>query len=968
VPDELTARLGAALQGSYRVDRELGRGGMATVFLARDLRHDRDVAIKVLLPHVAAALSADRFLQEIQIAAQLQHPLILPLFDSGRAGDLYYYVMPRIVGESLRQRLTREKRLPLDEAVRLAGEIAEALAYAHGQGVVHRDIKPENIMLTGGHPLVADFGIARALTVTDEARLTSTGMRFGTPLYMSPEQALGDPGLDARSDIYSLGCVVYEMIAGTTPYTGANLHAILSGHVLGTPPSLATQRLGVPASIQAAVKTALARDPADRFQTAADFGRALSDPGWHGRGATGRGWSLPRVGPATLARAGIALALAGGLAAGVWALHSRAATPASLDPDLVAVAPFDALGPGLGLWREGLMDMLSRNLNGAGPLRVVSPTVVARSWSGRADVASARQMGEQTGAGLGVVGSIVAAGADSVRLAVTVVNVASAEPLGDVEYAGPASRMDVAVDSLTVGLLAALGRSRPIGSVHLGAAGSRSLPALKAYLQGEQYFRRADWDAAQRYFERAASLDPAFALAFYRIFETRFYKGTGIDSLMWSYALRAGQLNHGLAPRESLMIAADSVLATVTDAPALDPDAARRRARVFDILELANRRFPDDAEVWYQLGRARNRIGYLAGVPPEQALQALDRAIAIDSSFAPAYVEAFAFSTIARGGEATRRYLQGYLALAPKGVLADVARLALDLMDPARARSSAVTAVLDTCSARMLYHTMSIFEYAGDSAETYVRLGRRLVERAHDPSLAADTALPRRSLGFGLAFRGHMREALDVLGSDRLYLVAQIAALGAMPADSAQAVFDPLLHADPAPLAGLIFGLPWWARNKEVAALERARGVGARQAARGPTGRFLVRAAEAWLALARGDSSTALGGFLALPDLPNFEGIGDWERYTAIRLLNDAGRFQEALGRLDREIPSTAFPWDVVLLLERARAEEGLGRRAHAADLYDRVAGLWARGDPALQPVVAESRAAAARLRGGGTD
>ena len=177
------------------------------------------------------ALSPERFLQEIHIAAQLQHPLILPLFDSGEADGLYYYVMPRIVGESLRQRLQREKRLPLDEAVQIGREVAEALDYAHGEGVVHRDIKPENIMLSGGHPLVADFGIARALD-SGGPRLTSTGLRFGTPLYMSPEQALGDPALDHRSDIYSLGCVIYEMIAGLAAATpGPALHAVISGHV-----------------------------------------------------------------------------------------------------------------------------------------------------------------------------------------------------------------------------------------------------------------------------------------------------------------------------------------------------------------------------------------------------------------------------------------------------------------------------------------------------------------------------------------------------------------------------------------------------------------------------------------------------------------------------------------------------------------------------------------------------------------
>jgi eukaryotic-like serine/threonine-protein kinase len=957
---EVFDRLKAALAGTYRIERKLGAGGMATVYLGRDLRHDRDVAIKVLLPDVAAALSPERFLQEIHIAAQLQHPLILPLFDSGEADGLYYYVMPCVVGESLRQRLQREKRIPLDEAVQIGREVAEALEYAHGKGVIHRDIKPENIMLSGGHPLVADFGIARAIGSSDDPRMTSTGLRFGTPLYMSPEQALGDPNLDHRSDIYSLGCVIYEMISGTTPHTGASLHAILSGHVGGTPTRPTSGKAAIPAGLWSTIEIALAKDPADRFQTSAEFARALADPDRPSRRRRRRWRALGPTALAVLAGAAIA--------AGAWAAWSQWGRRPTLDANLVAVAPFDVLGPGLQLWREGLMDMLSRNLNGAGPLRVVSPTAVMRSWSGRADVASARQVGLRTGAGLSVVGSIVSAGADSVRLAVTVVDVATAEPLGDVEFGGAVSRIDVAVDSLTVGLLAAVGRTRAIGAVHLSTARSSSFPALKAYLQGEQYFRRAEWDSAGRHFERAAGLDPTFALAFYRIFQTRFYKGTGItfDSLMWSYALRAGALNRGLAPRESLMVAADSVLAAVSYAPALDVEAQRRRVRVLAILELATRRFPDDAEVWYELGRARSRIGYLLGVQPEKALEALDRAIALDSAFAPAYVEAISFATMVRGQEATRRYLNGYLALAPKGVLADVSRLALDLMDSRRSRSAAVARTLDTASARMLYHTKSIFEYAADSAETDIRIGRHLVERAYDPNLAADPALPRRALGFSLAFRGHMAEALRVLGTDRLYLVSQIAVLGAMPRDRAAAVFDPLLHADSEQRRELVFALPWWARERDTTALNRAIALGDRGAGRAPSARFVAEAGRAWRTLATGDSAAALIRFLQLPDFPNEEGIGDWERYTAIRLLNDARRFDEGLIRLDREIPSTAFPWDVVLLLERARATEGLGQSEAAAGMYTRVADLWARGDPALQPVVSAARAAALRLRHAG--
>jgi eukaryotic-like serine/threonine-protein kinase len=950
---DVLERLRIALAGRYRIERELGAGGMATVYLAHDLRHDRDVAIKVLQPRVAQALTPERFLQEIHIAAQLQHPMILPLFDSGEADGLYYYVMPRIVGESLRQRLQRDKRLSIEEAVKLGREIAEALDYAHGEGVVHRDIKPENIMLSGGHPLVADFGVARALDSAGP-RLTSSGLQVGTPLYMSPEQALGDP-LDHRSDLYSLGCVIYELIAGSPPHTGPNARVVLSGHTSREPASLSACRLGVPRELVAVIEVALAKEPADRFQSGRDFARALAD-------------TVPapphrRRYPRSLLRIGLGVLAAAGLAAVAWAVRSKLDLRPKVDPNLVAVAPFDALSPGLALWREGLMDMLSRNLNGAGPLRVVSPSTVVRAWSGRADVVSAQRLGTRTGAGLSVVGTVVQAGADSVRLSVTVVDVNANEPVGDVEFVGAVSRMDMAVDSLTVGLLAALGRTRAIGAVQLSTARSRSLPALKAYLQGEQFVRRSEWDSAQRYFEGAASLDPTFALALYRIFQSRFYTGTGRDSVMWSYALRAGELNHGLGPRESLMVAADSVLAAYRDAPPFDVDAQRERKRVIATLELANRRFPNDPEVWFQLGRTKDRIGYLIDVPLEQALEALDRAIALDSAFAPAYAEAISFATMVRGQEATRRYLHAYLTLGPKGVFADVARLSLGLMDPTRSQSAAVIRTLDTASARTLYHTMNVFEWAGDSAETYVRIARQLVKRGHDPSLMRRPDYPKIWLGNGLAFRGHLAEALEVLGTDRLLTVSEIAALGGMPRDQGKAVFDRLLLASPPRPAEMVFALRWWARERDTSALSRAIAVADHETGQVPEARFLSEAAQAWRSLAIGDSAAALRQFLQLPYTPNDLGIGYWEQYIVVRLLNDSRRFREALSWCDRQAPSNPFPWDVVLLFERARAMEGLGQAEAAAALYTRVADLWRHGDPVVQPVVAAARAAAVRLR-----
>ena len=274
VSDTTLARLRTALGHRYRIDREIGQGGMAVVYLAHDLRHDRSVAIKVLRPEASAYLGAERFLREIHIAAQLNHPHILALHDSGDADGLLYFVMPYVEGESLRQRLAREGALPLEEAVAIAGEVADGLAYAHEFGVVHRDIKPENILLSHGHAEIADFGIARALAATARA-ITTTGMSPGTPLYMSPEQAAGEHAVDHRSDIYSLGCVLYEMLTGRPPYAGMTPQALLVQHATDPVPSARAARSEVPEAVDATVRRAMAKGPGERFQTAAELRAAL---------------------------------------------------------------------------------------------------------------------------------------------------------------------------------------------------------------------------------------------------------------------------------------------------------------------------------------------------------------------------------------------------------------------------------------------------------------------------------------------------------------------------------------------------------------------------------------------------------------------------------------------------------------------------------------------------------------------
>ena len=273
---DAATRLSASLADRYLIERELGQGGMATVYLAQDVRHDRKVALKVLRPELSAILGGERFLHEIKTTANLQHPHILSLFDSGEADGLVFYVMPYVDGESLRDRLNREKQLPVEEAVRIAREVADALHYAHQHGIVHRDIKPENILLHGGHAQVADFGIALAASRSDGGtRMTETGMSLGTPHYMSPEQAMGEREITPKADIYALGCVLYEMLTAEPPFNGATAQAIIARVMTEEPRSLTLQRRSIPPHVEAAVRTALEKLPADRFASAAQFGEAL---------------------------------------------------------------------------------------------------------------------------------------------------------------------------------------------------------------------------------------------------------------------------------------------------------------------------------------------------------------------------------------------------------------------------------------------------------------------------------------------------------------------------------------------------------------------------------------------------------------------------------------------------------------------------------------------------------------------
>ena len=343
-------RLNTALGDRYTIERELGEGGMATVYLADDLKHERNVALKVLKPELAAMMGAERFLSEIRTTANLQHPHILPLFDSGEADSLLYYVMPHVEGETLRDRLDREKQLPIDEAVRISVEVAEALEYAHAHGVIHRDIKPANTLLHDGRVLVADFGIALAVSAAGGTRLTETGLSVGTPQYMSPEQATGDREIDGRSDLYSLGSVTYEMLAGQPPYVGATAQAILASVLTGRPRAVSELRDTVPAHVEGAVHNALERMPADRFVNAEQYRRALTEPGLAVASSSSRTVSIGAR-PTGMRIAALAAAVLLGAGA-AWALTSADRVTADVKTTYLSLATPAGVAPVDNSWRS----------------------------------------------------------------------------------------------------------------------------------------------------------------------------------------------------------------------------------------------------------------------------------------------------------------------------------------------------------------------------------------------------------------------------------------------------------------------------------------------------------------------------------------------------------------------------------------------------------------------------------------
>ena len=555
-------RLAASLSDRYRIERGpdgnpvlLGRGGTAAVYLAQDPRHDRQVALKVVHPELAISVEAERFLREIRLVARLSHPHILPLFDSGEADGLLYFVMPYLKGESLRRWLQREGKLELPVVLGIAREVALALDYAHRQGVVHRDIKPENILLEDGQAVVADFGVAAAMQIVGEEKLTEHGRAIGTPAYMSPEQAGGDGPLDGRSDVYSLGCVIYEMLGGVPPFVGVTPHAVMVQQVVAPLPPLGPRRPDVPVPIVEAVERALAKAPADRFGTAAELAAALEE------GRLSGGQRAVKVGRGRPRRAAV-LAAVGAMVvalAVVFGLTGRKGE--SGDGRAIAVLPFQNLGAAEdGYFTAGITEEITSRLASLPTVAVISRTSADQY---RGSGKPLKQIGRELGADYVLEGSVrwekAPGRASRVRVTPQLIRVSDDRHLWAGQYDETLEEVFTVQSRIAEQVATALDLAlQPQQHAVLAAKPTSDLRAYDFYLRGNDYFTRTGdphgLRTAEEMYTRATELDPRFALAFARL----------ARSHIWQFQLLSDRTADRL---DQARRAADSALALQPDLP-----------------------------------------------------------------------------------------------------------------------------------------------------------------------------------------------------------------------------------------------------------------------------------------------------------------------------------------------------------------------------------------------------------------
>ncbi len=981
---DLLARLQRAVGDAFRVEKELGGGGMSRLFLATEASLHRPVVIKLLPPELTSEVSSARFKQEIELAAHLQHPNILPVLTAGAKDDLLFYVMPFVSGESLRHRLTREGQLPVADAVRILHEIADALAYAHAEGVIHRDIKPENILLLGSHAVLTDFGVARALAESRSgSRLTETGLALGTPGYMSPEQAAGERNIDARADIYALAVVGYEMLAGQPPFTGPTAQAVVAAHLTATPKPLTDVRPETPPEVANAIGWALAKDPNVRLQTAAELrdgvGEEVARPGARRLSSTAQ----LRVGAAVV---GVIFIV--GLGIALSRRHPPAVIPSA---SVIAIVPFAPSSPDTALVRLGrdLVVTLSANLDGVGDIRTVDALTVLAQTRGPGSLGSLQDgatLARRLGASSVVHGSLVRVG-DNVRLDLGLFTADSGRPIVRASVTAAPENLAALTDSATRALLREVWRARTPPTPSLAAVATRSIPALRAFLDGERYILDNRWQAAAQAFARAIEADSTFWLAYRRYAYSREWVFQPVDSAVIG-AYRAHR--NDLPERERLSIDVD--MAAGVSVPL---------ARLRDI----TRRFPDYWPGWFAYGDILVHSGRLLGNTHVEAQPALERTLALNPNLVPAWQHLFwvtvEHDTVAavRAHEAYAQLGGGGRGVVPVYGLDDeqVYRLELQL----RRTKPTSPALLDSIAGDLAAATQPIAAFFADwlafqgFPQTQVELNRRVLllqpaeevrirhERAivtawvargaWDSALVAEDRLLQETSqdeygldGYRLAVIGAWLGAVDP--DEALRRRSHVTAVAARQSAGWRAEFawvDGLLAVTRHDRRSLAAARATLQHTDTVTAVLLDRSLGAFElelsGAQAPAGRALT--ALEWQRPDLHDD-----GYRAHPYLVGVD------RLAAARwLLADGDTVQAARllawheGVLARpELEQVGSELGPLTYLERARIEDARGRVDLARQYYENFLRRYDLPVPAHRHLVEEARAALARLMPGG--
>jgi tRNA A-37 threonylcarbamoyl transferase component Bud32/tetratricopeptide (TPR) repeat protein len=986
--NEAMQRLAAALADRYRIERELGQGGMATVYLAEDLKHDRKVALKVLKPELASVLGAERFLQEIRVTSRLQHPNILPLFDSGAVRqshpehgegplEFLYYVMPYVEGESLRSRIDRERQLSVADAVEIARDVAGALKHAHDAGIIHRDIKPENILLRDGRAFVADFGIAIAAAEAGGTRLTEVGMSLGTPTYMSPEQAMGDRDLTAATDQYALAGVIYEVLAGDPPFPGSSAQAVIGKILTETPTPLAALRKDVPAESSAAVARALSKIPADRFGSVSEFAEAVK------AGTTGQSPAARRqhTGPGRwLIGAAVIILLAG---AGWLVTRERGGTAAEGSPNYLAIFPFAYDGDPSGAFvGASIGHLMGRAIDGVGPLHTADPAAIRaqleREGTEIGDPIVGRTIARRMGAGRFVVGSIVQSGANHLLISATAYDVATGAERGRASAEGAPDSLQAIVVRLSVQLAQALGISR--GPMDLARITTASPVALAAFLRGANAADRGRHDLAVTEFVQAVHEDPQFALAWRQLsWEMTWTATPGIR----------GALDSAIAHQDRL---------SERDRNLVLADKAFREARIDDFrihVRAILDRNPDDAEGLYRQANLEVHYGPQAGWISDGLLEQWDRLLVV----APNSVEAadhLAWTASRREDIPTlKRALEKGLELSPDNEKAPASRLSLAAM---AGDSAAIDAELNALAGRsgadLLGLTYALYEAGGDPP---------LLQRVVALALAPGQAAPLRreaTLLFGLLSMAQgawadgwgQFHAASVLGeqddpAQTLWSDVNAAFMAIMPfAPAPRPVLDSLRRSI-APLAWTTgSGL---SREEFEAVKAYALGVLAAHTGDRPTAlRYaneLARMPDGRLPGHPGDFARRIRAHVAAVDnrpaavIAELETLSDdgyasqggdpissrsLERLLLAQALEAVGRDRDALRWYESLWAGSLedMSYKGPSHFHRGEIYERLGEPAKAREQYLRFLAVWRRPDPRFAPLMEDVRGRVARL------